>query len=310
MSHPVEPRGGSAKKRALQILGWLVALTLLVWLSVRVYSQAGAIDWSGLGARAIGIAAAALLTSYLLKGGLFVMLVRALGERSSNIGMLATYLVAQVGRFVPGKLWQFAGIAILAKRQGLEPEVCVAAGLWSNVCHQLVGAMLTVFLLWRVPDFRKPALVAFGILFVLSLILMKTPLFETLLRWVFRRKAKEAPSVKPAPAYIGATLLGSAGAWALFGAALVYVCRALIPDASIGVADATGAISAGAVLGYAALVVPSGLGVREAAVTLALEAPMGEAHAAAAAIILRVLMTGMELVLALLGGVVATRRRG
>ncbi len=297
------------KKRALQAFGWLVSLVLLVWLSARVYTQAGAVQWGGLGTQAIGIAVIALLTSYLLKGGIFVMLARALGERGSNMRMLATYLVAQAGRFVPGKVWQFAGIAILAKRQGLSPEVCVTAGLWSNIYHQMVGAMLTVFLLWRVPDFRKPAIVAFVIFFALSLLLMKTPLFETLLGWVFRRKAAEAPAVKPSLGYVGAALLGSVGAWSLFGLALVQVCRALSPAASVGFAEATGAISAGAVLGYAALVVPSGLGVREAAVTLALESSMGGAHAAAAAIILRVLMTGLELALLVLGGVVVTTKR-
>ncbi len=293
-------------KRALQALGWLIALVLIVWLSARVYSQAGSVEWSGLGTGAIGIAVTALLVSYLLKGGVFVMLARCLGERGSTVRMLAVFLISQVGRFVPGKVWQFAGIALMARRQGLDPEVCLAAGLWSNLYQQLVGAMLTVFLLWRVPDLREPAAVVFVILFVLTLILAKTRLFETLLRWVFRKKAVEAPTIKPSLTHVGAALLGSAGAWALYGIALFQVCKALIPAAPIGLAEATGAIAAGAVLGYVALVVPSGLGVREAAISLALEGTMGGAHATAAAIVLRVLMTGVELVLAVLGGLVVT----
>ncbi len=309
MSRVVGPQGGSRKKRALHAFGWLVSLVLLVWLSAKVYAQAGAIGWGGLGAPALGIAASALLVSYLIKGGVFVMLARTLGERGSSLAMIAAFLVAQVGRFVPGKVWQFAGIALLAKRQGLTPEICVAAGLWSNLCQQFVGATLTVFLLWRVPELREAALAAFVILFALGLILMRTRLFEALLRWVFRRKDAEAPVVKPSLMSLGAGLVGSAGAWALFGVALVQVCRALSPVSAVGFAEATGAIAAGAVLGYAALMVPSGLGVREAAVTLALEDPMGGAHAAAAAIILRVLMMGLELALAVLGGVVVTAKR-
>lgn len=308
MTSPVRQRGRSVK-RALQVLGWLVALVLIGWLSAKVYTQAGAVEWTGLGTRAIGIAATALLVSYLLKGGVFVMLARSLGERGSTVRMLAVFLLSQVGRFVPGKVWQFAGIALMARRQGLDPEICLAAGLWSNIYHQLVGAMLTVFLLWRVPDLREPAVVVFAVLFALSLILAKTRLFEVLLRWVFRKKAVDAPAIKPSLTCIGVALLGSAGAWALFGLALLQVCRALIPAASVGFAEATGAIAAGAVLGYVALVVPSGLGVREAAIMLALEGTMGGAHAAAAAILLRVLMTGLELVLAVLGGLVVTAKR-
>lgn len=300
--------GANGRQRLAYGLGLALAIVLLGYVVWRVFAQAQGINWANVRLAPIYRAASLLLAAYVLRAVIFAGLIRSLGERGGTVAMLRVFFVAQLGRYLPGKVWQFAGVGMLGDRYGLDGPRCVASSLWVALTHHLVGAVLTLLVLWQLPSLRSAALTAVALLSILCVALVATPMLERLLGMFFRRQADTLRRARPRVGIALAMLLCSAAVWGLFGLALVEVTTMFGGDHSLGVAEAVGSIAASAVVGYAAVIVPSGLGVREATLVALTEPALGPAVSAAVAIALRLVMTIVELLLSLWGAVPLVRR--
>ncbi len=236
-----------------------------------------------------------LLAGFVFTASLWGKLAGELGAR--NPGPLAStriVLAANLGRYLPGKVWQMAGLALLSRREGMSATVGTTAGVLGQAFGLAAAGILAVPVLVApgAPGGR-PAL---WVLVVLGLCIVGAsipPLFRGGLRIVFRvarRSIEELPRTGPlfGPRWLGWYAL----TWAIYGSAFVAFLRGLgFPG---GFLELAAPFAAAYLLGYVAFFAPAGIGVREGFLIAFLRPEMGAA-AVGVAVLTRVWMTLAEL---------------
>ncbi|HSJ09100.1 MAG TPA: lysylphosphatidylglycerol synthase domain-containing protein [Longimicrobiales bacterium] len=238
----------------------------------------------------------------------------ALG-RPSVRETLRVYFLASLGRYVPGKVWQLAGMAVLAGRIGLPPVKATAAAILGQIAFLLTGML---FLAVCMPGFRgvealegSPAIawmgaaaVALGLGAVVVWGLVATRFGHGLREWAVRRAGERAgEKIRRAFELADTVRTGDALAWAAFyaltwvalGAAFVAFAAAFVPDAWNAPRYLAGTIAASYLLGYV-LPLPAGIGGREAVMIVLLGPVTGPGAAVVISILSRVWFTAAELV--------------
>jgi glycosyltransferase 2 family protein len=253
----------------------------------------------------MGASILVLLLAFGFAARLWGWMVRELGGRDP--GALASariILTANLGRYIPGKVWQLAGVAVLSRRAG----IAASTGTLSALLVQ--GFALTATAAWGIPVLADNELrIALAVAAALLILASIPPVTRTGFRVLFRlarRDPDESPRTGPG---FGPRWLAWHGIlWGVYGLAFHWFMVGLGFD--IGFGTAAVSFAAAYLLGYLALPAPAGIGVREG-VLLALLQPHIGAAAAPVAILARLWMTVVELVPAgILAGWEALRRPG
>ncbi len=303
---PVEEAAPSLPMRAGRLVLQLLLTAMVTWFIFRALGMSlqelRAVDYSDWELRGgpLILATLVLVAAYLYSAGLWGVMVRELG--GPGIGILASqriFFTANLGRYVPGKVWQIAGLAYLARRRGVRAGTATAAAVLGQG-FSLAGATLVglgVFLeSGRNPGGEGGWLVLFLVILVGAMILPTT--HKGLLRLWFRLGRRDAPGgFRPDEAF-GVRWMGLyAVAWILQGLAFWLLARGL----GLEITALAGAPTypAAYVLGYLAVFAPAGVGVREVTLLFFLEPVLG-AGAAVLALVARLWTTVVELLLAVI----------
>ena len=178
------------------------------------------------------------------------------------------WFVSNLGRFVPGKVWQIIALAGMAKQRRISPLAATGAAILVNVVNVLTGFAITLAFGARVlerPDVALAALIA-GALVVASAPILLPRLLQT----VAALTGKTLPAATIPARAIWVSALGTAVAWVLYGVAFQMLAAGTLGHAA-GAWTSYVAVFAGSYLvGYLVLFIPGGLGVREVAMTAAL----------------------------------------
>jgi uncharacterized membrane protein YbhN (UPF0104 family) len=218
-------------------------------------------------------------------------------------------LAANLGRYVPGKIWQLAGLAVLARRRGL-PAVAAAG---SSIIVQ--GFTLAATLIWALPillvrDAGRG--IPFGPgaaesmlrptdFFVLTVVLVAGFVLASLppvthggIRLLYRL-GRQPVTEAPAPHWsFGTRWLGrNLALWGLYGVAFWWFVEGL--GFPVAMMPTMAAFAASYFLGNLVVAAPAGLGVREVALAGLLLPALGAA-AMPVAILARLWMTVLEIV--------------
>lgn len=265
-----------------------------------------------------------LLAAFSYHVGLWVRLLRQRGVGSlALLRAVRIFFVAQLGRYVPGKVWQIAGLAYLTAREGLPAApaafVAVLSQVWTLAGAGLIGAL---YLGFGPPGRWLWSAVSAAVVLAGTLLLLGNRTLNARLMAIVTRRAKSPPSSPPPPspaqplkAGPGTTLawLGLyALAWLAYGAAFCALWAAFRPLPAELVPLAATAFPAAYLIGYLAFFAPAGIGVREGALA-ALTAPvLGAADATGLALIARLWITVTELIplTILIPRTTGTRARG
>lgn len=257
-----------------------------------------------------------LVAVYLLHAALWRRITADVGGgRTGTRAALHAYFVSSLGRYIPGRLWQLAGLAVLAGRAGLAPSRALAASLFAQLGFLTTGLL---FLGLTLPDLAgrmgtettrglNPILLASALavaVAVLIWLLGATRLGRSMHGWVERRLGTRmgqraaaalaiADEVEPRRALLWAS--GYAASWLLFGAAFVVFVRAFVPVPAAHVVATAGTVAAAYLAGYLFFLTPAGLGMREAAMGLLLAQFLAPGAAAVIAVLSRVWFTAGEL---------------
>lgn len=238
-----------------------------------------------------------LLAGYLLSGALWGRMVREFGGPDLPLAVsVRIYMVANLGRYVPGKVWQIAGLAALAKGRGVPVRIATGAAVVGQGVALASAALLGVAtLLGAGPRYRAIGswtLVALGVLGVLVLL---PPVTRRAMDVWFRIAGSEPPEgVDPGPVFVlrwaGLYLFN----WCVYATSFwILVMSFELPGSLLETAPA---FAAAYVLGYLFLPAPAGVGVREGFLTVFLAPVMGPGSAAALSVVARVWATGVEVV--------------
>ena len=253
-------------------------------------------DWFSLVASAL-----ILWISYLFNPVGWVWLSHHAGCKVNTKDLTSAWFISQLGRYVPGKIWLFAGRVGFLKSHGLSTfratsvpflEVLftvAAAGLAATI-----PIILTENLSFADSGLRTVILAAGGCVLVI-------PLLTPIQRWLYKLKYGSIPETLTLPGATGTLklLLLYSGLWWLRGLTLFLWLKGFgIQSIDFWICCAAAPLSW--LAGYIVFLVPGGIGIREAT-AVALLAP-SEATGPVLAVIAgqRVLLSIAEVFFALL----------
>ncbi len=307
------PRRPSSRRRMLLRLAQvaLIAATLffLATYLVRSWGSISEYEWS-LHPGWFALSVVAFLLFYLAQAVAWWLVLRGCGVEARFWPTASVWGKSVLARYVPGTVFMFVGRAWMSHTQGLPVDRVSAAMVYEQalgVCSALL-AVAVLFPFWEYrPGLTALSLAAIPILVALMHPRLFGPLAGRALRLLKRPPLDvtlDFPAVLALLCYFtGGWLVAGAGAWLLARATTGLGIEAL-PVVIIAYAFAY-------VAGMAAFIFPSGIGVREAILTASLAGWLPGGVALAWALLLRVLVTVVELAFV---GIVAgieffTRRR-
>jgi hypothetical protein len=304
----------------------LLQLVLLAAVALGVYhalaDQLSQLTWDEV-RRAGTPAPGTLLVSTVMLVGVYLLHALMWRRITADVGggttslraALHAYFVSSLGRYIPGRLWQLAGLAVLAGRAGLTPSRAVAASLFAQLGFLTTGL---VFLGVTLPDLARrvnpgstrglnPVVIASALAVAAAAaiwLLAATRLGRSLHAWAERHLGARmgqrvattlaiADEVEPRRALLWSA--GYAVSWLLFGAAFVVFVRAFAPVPAEHLLATAGTVAAAYLAGYLFLLAPAGLGFREVTMGVLLAQFLTPGTAAVVAVLSRVWFTAAEL---------------
>jgi hypothetical protein len=310
-------------KRLAQAAVVVVALLYLARLAARHSAELGEVRLTV--AYAPLVAASLLtLTGYLVNVVVWVASLRWWDQRIALVAALRIWFLSNLARFIPGVVWQFAGLAGMAYSAGLSPVAATGAVLLQQVgllCTGLVVALLlapSFIPTWAAglsdtsntgraaraaanwareisPSVRL--LLGSATIVIVILLLPRAVRAAARLWERTRGKTIALPSLtwRRTSAYLGALTVP----WILYGVAFWLFGHALLGSEAPGLGIATAAFVTSYVAGIIVVIAPAGLGIRELVLYSALAPIVGARNALLLALLSRVWLVAVEVVGAL-----------
>jgi glycosyltransferase 2 family protein len=189
------------------------------------------------------------------------------GGRLSSWQAARIWFVSNLGRYVPGKVWQIATMGVMAQQRGISPVAAAGSALVVNLANVATG--FVVVLATGAAVFRSfadagprsglivAAVLAAGLLLLPLALAWAAPLVARL-----SRNRLVLPHLPARAVWLAA--LGTAVAWVLYGVAFRLFSTAVVPGAAGATPLYVATYTSSYLVGYLALLAPGGLVVREA----------------------------------------------
>lgn len=307
--------GGATRIPAFRRRWWVPPLKLVLtvavtWLILRGagirLGEAWTVDWTIVRPNGplLLLSVALLLVTFGITAVLWSRILEEFGEAAIGAAEgAAILLIANLGRYVPGKIVQLAGVAVLARRRGLSGVRATAAAITAQMTNLLGAAAVGGWVaLWSTDLSGGRSLLA-GVAIVAGLAaFLYFGGVGILLPWVLRRGGHTGDLPRPDGRRLLFLLPGYILNWVVHGAAFVCLGRGL--GLELGFWAGTTAFAAAYFAGYVFLFAPAGIGIRESALVLLLTAVLGSEQSLFLAALQRVWITAVELAGAGVGAIV------
>jgi hypothetical protein len=222
-------------------------------------------------------------------------ILRRLGT-DAPFSWVALFFKSQLGKYLPGSVWQYAGRVALTKGRGVTVQrvlVSVIAELTlSAVAAGLVGLLV---LRAETAAIVCGGIVALGLAGVASrrrLSAAAHRLTSHLLARTRLDRESFVAAIRAAPQVGGLYLI----VWGAYGLAFWLTGRALFEVPVSQLLRYVGVFALGWLVGLVAVFAPGGIGVREAVIVALLGGRLGEANAIVLAAASRIVLTAVDLV--------------
>lgn len=233
-----------------------------------------------------------------------------LGSDLSAGGATALFGVSQIGKYVPGGVWNIVAAAELGADQDIPRRRSVTAMtvaiLVSLVSGVVVGCAAFVvapadalggwgWLVWVVP---------------FSIVALFPPVTNAFISWVFRVTKREPLEHPLTTRGLAVSVAWSLAAWAVAGVQVWVLATGLgMPLSASTLALAVGGYALAWVVGFLVVFVPAGAGAREVVLLAVLGGSLATGSVLLVVLMSRALLTVVDLALAGLGLVIARRIR-
>jgi uncharacterized membrane protein YbhN (UPF0104 family) len=254
----------------------------------------------------------ALVVSVVFVGCTFVAWRAVLADLGSPVGLgpaVSVFGVSQLGKYVPGGVWNVVAAAEMGADHGIPRRRSVTAMAVATMVGVVSGAVVGLAAL---PFLAADALGSWGwALWLLpaAAVVLLPPVLNRVVATALRLARR--PPLEHALGWRG---LGSAVAWSVAG----WVCAGLqvwllatglgMPPTARGLALAVGGYALAWVVGFLVVVVPAGAGARELVLVAVLAGTLPHAAVLLVVLVSRVLVTLVDLLFAGLGMLVVRRR--
>jgi hypothetical protein len=208
----------------------------------------------------------------------------------------AVFMVTHAARRLPGSVWHIVGRIAWYERLGIRKGLTAFANVLENLLVLWSGLVLALlFIPFFYPEQRAQLpLLGGGVL--LSALLMHPRLLRAVLRRLGETEGLEQITYRRVLAWLSFYLV----LWLVGGTILFLALRGVYRVETSIWPLCVAAWCITGVLGTLILLIPSGLGLQEASLGLILSTQVPSAIAVAAALLMRILLTGFELLFAVL----------
>jgi len=297
----VQGKGPSVRERRIRTIGFILLLVLCAAALYALHSNGGAWisslqnhQWSLNVPRLAASALMLMITMALTPRG-WIMICRAMGSETDSAQLNAAWFTSQLGRYIPGKVWLFAGRAGFLKAKGMNGSRALATTAYELFFTVASVGLVSLFSALLVPDLVSGAAArTTGIAAACTMLML--PLLHPVQRFLCRRRGIPLDTL-PSPGEAVKVTLFYTALWLGRGLSMYL----LLTGAGIEAVQPVRALAAAPLswlAGYIVIVVPGGIGIREAAAA-AIAAPQALAPAALALGGQRLFMALIELLLAL-----------
>jgi uncharacterized membrane protein YbhN (UPF0104 family) len=219
------------------------------------------------------------------------------GQRLDGWSAARIWILSSLGKYVPGKVWAVAGMALLAQRAGVAPWAATGSAVVMQVLAIGTGAAVAGLAGAHILESAQHGAGAGLVLLVAGAIIsVGLLLWPPFLRRLLRLAAPQAVGERqPSGRGIVVGIATNIVAWLGYGLALWLLARGLLPTSGLGLRLAIAVFTASYLAGFLALFAPGGIGVREGLFILMLQEPLGVGAATSLALASRLLLTVAEL---------------
>ncbi|HKE91146.1 MAG TPA: lysylphosphatidylglycerol synthase domain-containing protein [Gemmatimonadales bacterium] len=256
---------------------WVAAQVLFMALALWFAGRALSSQWRGVrvalaGTRPtwslVALSVLLVLLDYALLIRVWQAMLRTWGEggKLSFREAARIWFVSNLGRYIPGKVWQIATMAVMAQRRGVSPVTATGASLvvnLANVASGFVVVLATGAAVFRSFNDARPH-IGLLVAVILGAGLLLLPLgfhFATPIVARLTRDRIRLPAIPARAIWLAA--LGTAAAWVVYGLAFQWFTTALVHRVTGGTALYVAAFTGSYLVGYLAVVAPGGIVVRE-----------------------------------------------
>ena len=242
-----------------------------------------------------------LVVGYLWSASMWGRIVRDLGgPRLPAWTTVRVFMVANLGRYVPGKVWQIAGLAYLAKREGVQASVATGAAILGQGIALLGAVLVGMGVLLGANEFWGEiglgGLVAgIGAAATIIIVVVIPGFFHHVVAFWFRLTRTDPPSDGLGGGNAGLRWLALyVMNWGIYATAfwLLYLSF----GESRTFLQVGPAFAAAYVAGYIAIFAPAGAGIREGVLVVLLQPIMAREAAVVLAVIARLWTIALEVI--------------
>ena len=261
----------------------------------------------------LAMASALVFATYLILIEAWRQVLANLGARVAFGPAARIWFAANLGKYVPGKIWTVSAMMVMMTEQGVTLAASGASAVVITIAQVATG--FAVVLLTSMPTVRR--LTGGTTAVVISTVgmiacLAAAPLLTRQWNRIASRFGRPQLAVDVPLRAIVPALAGCALSWLLYGIAFQWLVRSLMGTANAPMSSYTAAYAASYLFGYLALFAPGGIGMREIALSAILPS-LGLATQAQAAVITiasRLWLTVVELVPSIIAATRSVARQG
>lgn len=246
------------------------------------------------------LALAALFSStwFFLRTWIWWQLVREMHERVPYWPAFRVFMVSEVARYVPGKIWQYVSRIYLAQRYNIPPALTLTSALVELLMIMVAAGVLTLANASRIlPALEEQYRPLFLLALLAALALVHPKSLKLWSRVLAKFLRQEWVPFDVRYSHLVMILAASLLTWVLSGFGFALFVQALTHGTDAHTAQLGTIYAASWLIGLLAIVVPAGVGVREGTMTLLLAVIMPHSTAAVIAIASRLWITLLEVFL-------------
>jgi glycosyltransferase 2 family protein len=244
-------------------LAWVARALAQRWDALRTAAAATTVHWGW-----IALASLIVLATYGMLIQSWRMLLAGWGSSLRFSAAIRIWTIANLGRYIPGKVWSIGALGVLAKREGVSGVSAAGAAILGTMLN--IGTGLGIIALssarvlaaFKTPWLQTVAVVA-SIAFVIGTLLLPLVLPPVLDRFARWRGLPALPQHLPATTIWASTAI-NAVSWVSYGLAFALFARGVAPGVIATPALFIVIWTASYVGGYLVLYAPGGIGAREA----------------------------------------------
>ncbi|RKY96922.1 MAG: hypothetical protein DRQ06_00155 [Candidatus Hydrothermota bacterium] len=218
--------------------------------------------------------------------------------------VFSIWTVSTLGKYIPGKGWQFLSIMLLGEKVGISLEVAGTTSILAQILMIVSGVIIAFPIALKYLN-----AVAFWAIVAAMLLILYPPILNRILLFIARKSGRKAVRVDISPPGVIAFAVLYALSWFLYGISFSLLVKSVGIGGSIVDLYLVRVYISSYLIGLFALFVPGGLGVREGIMAVLLSQTMDGNLASFLSVIARIVVTLSELSLTLVGFYILRRKK-